>query len=346
MRPWRAALALAACGALPALAQEEAALAPPPDIALPALTAPLAAKARLLDLTEVGTRLVALGEQGVIVVSDDGRQWRQVPAPVGVTLTRLRFLDQKLGWAVGYDASILHSKDGGLSWTLQYRDPAARPLFDVLFLDARNGIAVGGFGLYLTTQDGGQHWQPQASPLAELGQHFNRLLRLNDGTLFIAGERGLLGRSKDKGASWQMLLSPYAGTFFGAMMLDGERVLAFGMRGNAYVADNLAACPTQDPAKYDPYAAETVSDPAKITALGWRKLESPTRESLLGGALLPGGEALLVGINGTVVRTELAAGRLTALRTKAEQTLTDVVSYQERLIAVGKLGVQDLKELK
>lgn len=351
-RPAAAALALLCASALPvALAQEEveeaAVPAAPPDVPLPALPATLAAKARLLDLAQVGSRLVAVGEQGVIVLSDDGSNWRQVEkVPVSVMLTRLRFLDDKLGWAVGYDASILHTQDGGRSWVLQHRDPKARALFDVLFLDAQNGIAVGGYGSYYSTADGGKNWQLQNFPLTQVGQHFSRLLRLEDGTLFMAGERGMLARSADGGANWQMLQSPYVGSFFGALALGGNRVLAFGMRGNVFVTDDLAACPVQDPAKFDLYSATGPADDAQLAATGWRRVQTPNKESLFGGTTLESGEAMLVGFNGITLISDAAATQLTPVRTQAEQTLIDLTKYKNRLIAVGKLGAQELREIK
>lgn len=357
MKRLAAALLLAAL-LPPALAQQEikdeapaaggaAADGPPPpaDVAHAALPAALATRARLLDLAQAGSRLVALGEQGVIVVSDDGSQWRQVAAPVSVMLTRLHFLDDKQGWAVGYDATILHTADGGLTWTLQHRDPKARALFDVLFIDAQNGIAVGGYGSYYKTADGGKNWEAQNTPLTEIGQHFNRLLRLEDGTLFMAGERGMLARSADGGGTWEMLKSPYVGTFFGVLPMGGKRVLAYGMRGNIYVADDISKCPAQDPAKFDAYAAESLTDAAQIAALGWRKVEAPSRESLFGGTVTSKGGALLVGFNGIVYSGDAELTKLEPIRTQAEQTLVDIQIYKDRMIAVGKLGVQELRRM-
>ena len=43
---------------------------------------PLAAKSVILDVALAGDRLVAVGERGHIVLSDDyGMTWRQVPCP-------------------------------------------------------------------------------------------------------------------------------------------------------------------------------------------------------------------------------------------------------------------------
>lgn len=74
----------------------------------------------LLDVTRAGNRLVAVGEYGYVLYSDDrGEHWRQASVPVRVTLTSVVFPSPDQGWAVGHDAVILHSRDGGVSWTKQ-----------------------------------------------------------------------------------------------------------------------------------------------------------------------------------------------------------------------------------
>lgn len=79
----------------------------------------------LLDITRVslpegGERLFALGEQGIIVYSDDkGKNWSQASVPVSVTLTALHFSSSGQGWAAGHQGVILHSDDGGKVWERQ-----------------------------------------------------------------------------------------------------------------------------------------------------------------------------------------------------------------------------------
>ena len=74
----------------------------------------------LLDVTRAGNRFVAVGENGYILYSDDrGEHWRQASVPVRVTLTSVVFPTPEKGWAVGHDAVILHSRDGGVTWTKQ-----------------------------------------------------------------------------------------------------------------------------------------------------------------------------------------------------------------------------------
>src|SRR5690606_40556522 len=132
-------------------------------------------------------------------------------------LTAVTFADENNGWAVGHDAVILHTADGGETWTLQNFEPELeKPFLDVLFLDAQRGLAIGAYGLFYSTADGGQTWSEVETPIREDEWHFNAITRLNNGTLLIAGETGTLAMSTDEGLTWTALESPYDSSLFGA----------------------------------------------------------------------------------------------------------------------------------
>lgn len=79
-----------------------------------------AATSLLLDIDTAGQRLVAVGERGHILYSEDGGDsWSQAVVPTTAMLTRVFFVDEQTGWAVGHDGNILHSRDGGVNWELQ-----------------------------------------------------------------------------------------------------------------------------------------------------------------------------------------------------------------------------------
>ena len=62
-----------------------------------------------------------------------------MPTPTSVQLTKVFFLHDKLGWAVGHDATIVHTQDGGQTWTLQMQSSEIeKPFLDVVFLDENN----------------------------------------------------------------------------------------------------------------------------------------------------------------------------------------------------------------
>ena len=87
----------------------------------PAMATTKAHESLLLDIVAVGERLIAVGERGHIIFSDDqGRTWRQAKVPVITTLTAVDFVNENTGWAVGHDAVVLKTEDGGLTWAKQF----------------------------------------------------------------------------------------------------------------------------------------------------------------------------------------------------------------------------------
>lgn len=95
----------------------------------PAMPSALAARTLLLDVVRAGDRLVAVGQRGHVVYSDDdGQTWQQAQVPVSTTLTAVHFPRPDLGWAVGHSGVILHSSDGGQTWVKQFDGVAANEM--------------------------------------------------------------------------------------------------------------------------------------------------------------------------------------------------------------------------
>lgn len=165
--------------------------------AVPAVQAGNATQATMLAAGWAGERVVAVGDHGVVLLSDDqGRQWRQARSvPLSTPLTGVSFVDARHGWAVGHWGAILSTADGGESWQVQrLSSEEDRPLFAVHFFDARQGVAVGLWSLVLTTEDGGKTWteQPlQAPPGAKRADlNLMGLFADNHGTLYATAEHG------------------------------------------------------------------------------------------------------------------------------------------------------------
>ncbi len=74
----------------------------------------------LIAITKAGNRLVAVGEHGVVVYSDDaGVSWTQAAVPVDITLTCVAFATDMVGWAAGHYGVVLATVDGGKTWHVQ-----------------------------------------------------------------------------------------------------------------------------------------------------------------------------------------------------------------------------------
>lgn len=296
----RAVLAgLAGSALLPAYA------AAPAVLAQPAVITPKALSAAMLAVTRAGARLVAVGERGTVLLSDDhGAHWKQAPAPVQATLTCVAFANERSGWAAGHLGTILRTEDGGQTWRKQLDGIAAaalamtaaersgdaaaiaaarrlveegadKPFFDLEFIDAQRGFAAGAYGLMFATADGGQTWAPWGARLPNPKSLHLYGVRAHGGTLVVAGEQGLLLRSTDGGAQFTALASPYKGSFFGLLRTRGGALVAHGLRGSAY---------------------RSVDDGAQ-----WDKLDSGLPATLAAGLAVPNGGFVLVSQTGDVL---------------------------------------------
>lgn len=227
-----------------------------------AYQAPLVKESLLLDIA-TGDITVAVGERGHVLIKRNGNDFQQVTVPTQSTLTAVTLIGKQI-WAVGHDAVILHSTDGGEHWQVQmYQPELERPFLDVLFLNDREGIAIGAYGMFYHTTDAGQNWtnirhaeflNPDdrqyleeirkededfyQQELNSILPHLNRINRGQDNRLLIAGETGLLAMSEDNGQSWQRLESDYTGSFFDFIQLESGPMVAAGLRGNIFVSED------------------------------------------------------------------------------------------------------------
>ena len=242
-------------------ATEPAAL---PVLSEPALQSPKAMAAATLAVARAGSRLVAVGERGTVLLSDDaGEHWRQAQTvPVRVTLTCVRFVNEHTGWAAGHLGVILRSNDAGQTWTKQLDGVQAaaavaaaardlsdekaqrnaqrfaeegpdKPFFDIAFADAQHGLAVGAYNLAFATADGGKSWQPALQRLPNPKSLHLYGVRYVGDKVYVVGEQGLLLKSDDAGATFNALASPYKGSYFGLLAARSGSLIAYGLRGNA-----------------------------------------------------------------------------------------------------------------
>lgn len=206
-----------------------------------AVRVPHATQATMLASVRAGSRIVAVGDHGIVLLSDDsGKSHRQAKAvPTDVTLTSVSFVDDRHGWAVGHWGVVLRTTDGGETWTLQRTDAQQdRPLFAVHFFDGQHGVAVGLWSLVLVTQDGGGHWEAVEMPIPDGSKKadFNLLGLFADakGHLFAPAERGMVLRSDDQGHHWSYLATGYKGSFWTGIATPDGKLFVAGLRGSLY----------------------------------------------------------------------------------------------------------------
>ena len=261
----RALLGGVACAAL--AGPSIAAAARPAVLDRAALTTPLGPRSAMLAVSRAGQRLVACGERGIVLLSDDaGRAWTQAKVPVQTSLTALRFADERRGWAAGHLGVLLATTDGGSTWARQLDGTQAaqrlldastgdaqrkagqrliddgpdKPFFD-LDVQAGHLLAVGAYGLAFESRDGGASWQPFAQRLPNPKRLHLYGVRAVGERIVIVGEQGLLMRSNDRGATFEAITSPYKGSFFGLLAAKSGTLLAYGLRGNVFRSADAGA---------------------------------------------------------------------------------------------------------
>ena len=316
----------------------------------PAQTSPLAAKGLLQSVARAGNRLVAVGQRGHVVVSNDnGATWKQSPVPVSSDLTAVYFVDDRQGWAVGHDGVILHSGDGGDTWQLQldgrkandllvaamerklaaepasatakallgeaqrYKEQGAdKPFLDVWFADAKNGYAVGAYNLIFRTEDGGTTWMPLFDR-TDNPKFFNLYaIRPVGNELYIAGEGGLVLKLDAASQRFVALTVPYNGSFFGVAGA-GSAVLVFGLRGNVYRSDD---------------AGKT-----------WAKADAGLPAAIVGAAPADGGTVLLADGGGRIASSADGGRTFNKVVLKNPAPLTGFAPIgNDRFVLVGPRG--------
>ncbi|KVT67941.1 WD40/YVTN/BNR-like repeat-containing protein [Burkholderia ubonensis] len=202
----------------------------------------------LTDATRAGRRVVAVGEHGVILLSDDdGRTWRQSRrVPVSATLSAVAFADAQHGWAVGQWGVILATADGGETWEKQRIDTSVdQPLFSVIFTDARDGIAVGLWSLMLQTHDGGRTWTRTTLPKPPGGGKADRnlyhIFADRQGALYIVSEQGTVLKSTDGGANWRYLQTGGKGSLWTGVAMPDGRIVVGGLLGSLFQSSDGGA---------------------------------------------------------------------------------------------------------
>lgn len=277
---------------------------------------PLSTESILLDVTRSGNRLVAVGERGHVIFSDDGAEWKQAEhVPTRSTLTSIVAQGSRL-WAGGHDALIITSGDGGKTWSQQFFDPdRQQAVMDFLFTDENNGVAIGSYGLVLTTTDGGKTWNDELVD-PENDFHLNSMVRYEDGRRLIAGEAGFSYRSYDDGASWEPMELPYIGSMWGALFTSPDCVLFFGLRGHAMESCDFG--------------------------MSWQELDTGTLSSLSGGTVHDG-VVVVVGNTGIVLIRE--DGEISQYQHSSGVDFSAVIPMKDgTFLLVGEEGVHQYPE--
>ena len=294
------------------------ALADGPPAAGSAVPARTLTRLLLVDAKHAGSRIVAVGDHGYIVLSDDdGATWRRAKAPQAPLLTAVAFADARRGLAVGHDETILATEDGGETWTQVFSAPKDdRPLLSVRFVTATKAIAVGAYGAYYESTDSGRAWI--ARKVIPDDKHLNALVDAGAGRLLIVGEAGTLLSSRDDGATWTPLPSPYKGSFFGGLAADDGTLVVFGLRGRIFRSTDAGAT--------------------------WSQVDNASDAALMGGDKLADGALVLAGAMGAALVSRDNGRSFQPIDTGTSRMLAKAVpGRRDELLLLGEEGVRAVR---
>lgn len=304
----------------------------------PALQSPLSSHSVLLGMTKAAERIVAVGERGVVIYSDDhGKSWRQSNVPVSVSLTDVAFSSAKVGWAIGHSGVILNTEDGGESWSVQLdgtklishlekkagfsdavlerwkKEGADKPFLALRVMSDGSILVVGAYGIAFRSRDAGATWEYFGDKLDNPKSNHLYAMAVWDNRLFVAGEQGCLFVSSDNGESFKRLEVPYKGSLF-ELHASAKGIFAAGMKGKLlFSADHGKA---------------------------WKDVPNPIHVSLLSVSVLPDGKRLWLNQAGQfLVGAEDGQALLPLASPSAPATLRTILVGDSLLITAGFRGV-------
>jgi photosystem II stability/assembly factor-like uncharacterized protein len=133
------------------------------------------------------------------------------------------------------------------------------------------------------------------------------------GTLFVAAERGMVLRTKDRGKTWDYLDTGYKGSFWTGTALRDGTLLVGGLRGSMYRSRDAGA--------------------------HWQAVDSGAKSSLTGIVQTRDGTVEAVGLDGTMLDSGDAGATFKARQRGDRLSLTSVVADAGHVIRFSKRGV-------
>ena len=246
-----------------------------PQLVEPAIPVLNLTQGYFIGSASAGPRVLAVGEEGVIIYSDDaGQSWHQAAVPVSATITAIAFATPQVGWATGALGVVLNTQDGGKTWVKQLdglaeidlmntatqafvaaqppgSDPADRatrraqilagqgpdkPMLCVLPISATEVFVFGTYRYAEHSTDGGKSWTDWSMHIGDPVSHNIYDAAAIGGALYLVAEEGLIFRSTDGGQSFPQLAQPGNATFFGICDTGAGGILAYGVAGEMYLS--------------------------------------------------------------------------------------------------------------
>lgn len=347
--------------------------AAPVAVTLDLLTTPAPVTGRperkmLLDVARCGRQLLAVGEFGLIAASgDEGKTWRQLPAPTSVTLTAISCANERVGWVVGHDGVILATADGGAHWIKQLDGAAInQQVLDAAKARQEQVQALGSQSQ--KNRDLLEHAQDlladaQAAVAAGPSRPLMSVRVVDTRTAFAAGAYGQLLRTLDAGKTWTYIgdrLHNPTGLHLNSIELgrNGELYIA-AEAGTIFRSRDRGQTWTRTDVGYSGNLYGVVAAPAAIVAYGfrghlfrstdggttWQPVASPSDKSVVRGEALEGGRSVLATQEGEFLSSSDDGRSFVVMPKKASLSKLRSFSFdadKRAVIAVGVGGASSL----
>lgn len=194
-------------------------------------------------------------------------------------LRDVQFLNQKTGWAVGWNNTICKTTNAGLSWFSQYTPSPQNSFLSCYFLNEQTGWIAGGSKssstsyIYKTT-NGGENWVVQYNSNSEMIMRIY-FSGVSNGT--AVGLGGKLLSTSDGGANWIVRLSGVTRNLTNVCFVDSTSGWVIGDSGVVLKTTNGGTI--------------------------WSPYFSGTNQNLEGLYFLSSQTGFIVGYNGVILKT-------------------------------------------
>lgn len=339
----------------------------------PAIQSELAIKSWLVDVAAAGNRMVAVGQRGHILYSDDaGKTWRQASVPVSSDLTAVYFPTPTQGWAVGHDGVVLHSSDTGATWVKQLDGnqtgqlmldyfskqlaamPAPEPAAEAEEVDySAEPAELSDYERLSLLVDDAKRMEAEGADKPFLDVWFE-----NDKVGFIVGAFNMIFRTEDGGQSWTPIndrAENPQGYHLNAIAVSGSDVFVVGEQGVVLKLNRSTQSFDAVPTPYQGSYFGVVAKPGMVIIHGlrghafrsvdggktWKKIETGTDLAITASTIDEAGHVFLFSQAGHVlISTDGGA----TFRPRPQSSLSAIAgaaaSNSDSLVLVGGRGVR------
>jgi photosystem II stability/assembly factor-like uncharacterized protein len=328
-----------------------------------------------MDVVNTGKRLVAVGERGHILLSDDdGNSWVQVDVPTSVTLTAVYFPTPEKGWAVGHDGVVLHTSDAGQSWVKQLDgdqiNVAIQTQIEQMLSDKENDLAQVDDPAHRQELEYAlenlQFFASDAQMAVDEGptRPFFDLWFKNNQEGIILGSFGMILKTQDGGENWQPILSKIdnlEGYHYYAIEPSGDSLFIVGERGMLFRSDDDGQTWQRLETPYDGsfFSVLGHKDGDMVAAFGlrgnvfvsydnggnWQVANTPKGSPFSGAGFLNDGSFVMMANDGKVVISNDKAQTFQKLSATFPGGIALTATDSDNVVLVGAYGVKNI-ELK